>query len=260
MIRILADLHIHTALSPCAEREMTPPAIVREALRKGLEMIAVCDHNSAGNVAAVHAAAEAVSGAGDLGARLAVVAGMEITTSEEVHVLGFFPDASAAARAAEEVRSGLPLWKALTSFGPRDAMRRPEQELMDAEGRVTGIEERMLGAASRFTLSQTVDLIRANGGLAVAAHVDRRAFSVIGQLGFLPPDARFDALEISAAGVARGRAAEFAKSGLTLLSGSDSHFLEDIGSSMTALELEEPCFEEMQRAFYGVGGRGCGIA
>ncbi len=268
MRRILADLHIHTALSPCAEREMTPPAIVREALRRGLEMIAVCDHNSAGNVEAVRAAAEAVSdagegGGGDMGARgarLAVVAGMEITTAEEVHVLGFFPDACAAVRAAEEVRSGLPLWKALTSFGPRDAMRRPEQELMDAKGRITGIEERMLGAASRFTLSQTVDLIRANGGLAVAAHVDRRAFSVIGQLGFLPPDVRFDALEISAAGAARGRAAEFAKSGLTLLSSSDSHFLGDIGSSMTALELEEPSFEEMRRAFHGSGGRGCRIA
>jgi PHP family Zn ribbon phosphoesterase len=252
MRRILADLHIHTALSPCAEREMTPPAIVREALRKGLEMIAVCDHNSAGNTAAVCAAAR--------GAALAVVAGMEITTMEEVHVLGLFPDAVEAARASEVVTEGLPLWKALTTFGPGDAVRRPEQELMDADGKVMAIEERMLGAASRFTLSQAVDLIRAHGGLAVAAHVDRRAFSVVGQLGFLPPEVRFDALEISAAGKARGRAAEFAGSGCILVSSSDSHFLEEIGSSMTALDLEEPSFEEMRRAFYGLGGRGCRIA
>jgi PHP family Zn ribbon phosphoesterase len=254
MRRILADLHIHTALSPCAEREMTPPAIVREALRKGLEMIAVCDHNSAGNTAAVCAAA------GKDARPLFVVAGMEITTMEEVHVLGLFPDAVEAARASEAVTEGLPLWKALTSFGPGDAVRRPEQELMDADGKVMSIEERMLGAASRFTLSQAVDLIRAHGGLAVAAHVDRRAFSVVGQLGFLPPEVRFDALEISAAGKARGRAAEFAGCGCILVSGSDSHFLEEIGSSMTALDLEEPSFEEMRRAFRLEGGRGCRIA
>jgi PHP family Zn ribbon phosphoesterase len=255
MRRIMADLHIHTALSPCAEREMTPPAIVREALRKGLQMIAVCDHNSAGNVEAVRDAAKAAGAP-----PLSVVAGMEITTSEEVHVLGLFPDADAAARASEEVKGGLPLWKALTSFGPGNTVRRPEQELMDAEGRITGIEERMLGAASRFTLSRTVELIREHGGLAVAAHVDRRAFSVVGQLGFLPPEVRFDALEISAAGVSRGRAPAFAGSGCVLVSGSDSHFLEEIGSSRTVLEVEEPSFEEMKRAFYGRDGRGCGIA
>ena len=72
-----ADLHVHTALSPCAAEEMTPPAIVARALAEGLEMIAVCDHNSAANAAAVQAAA---------GARLTVLAGMEVT-SAEAHLL-----------------------------------------------------------------------------------------------------------------------------------------------------------------------------
>ena len=93
-----ADLHVHTALSPCADDEMTPPAIVAAALAEGLAMIAVCDHNSARNVAAVQEAA---------GERLAVLAGMEITTAEECHVVGLFPDASAAQAAGAEVGASL---------------------------------------------------------------------------------------------------------------------------------------------------------
>ncbi len=250
MSRILADLHIHTALSPCAEREMTPPAIVAEAVRRGIGVIAVCDHNSAGNAGAVARAARG----------LAVIPGMEITTAEEVHVIALFPDTEAAERAAREVKESLPMWKALTSFGPGESLRRPEQEMMDERGEVTGIEERMLASASRFTLAEAVDLIRDHGGLAIAAHVDRRAFSVVGQLGFFPEDVRFDALEISAAGAARGRAAQFASRGLPLVSSSDSHFLSEIGASATALEVEAPSFEEIRRAFRGDGGRRCGIA
>jgi hypothetical protein len=139
-------------------------------------------------------------------------------------------------------------------------LRIPEQELVDPEGKVTSIEERMLAAASRFTLSETVDLIHRHGGLAVAAHMDRRSFSVPSQLGFLPPDVAFDGLEVSAAGVARGRAAEFAAHGLPLVSSSDGHFLEDIGSSRTMLSVEGPSFAELEMALRGIEGRGCAIA
>ena len=203
MMRLAADMHIHTVLSPCASRDMTPPAIVREAARKGMAVIAVCDHNSAGNVEAVAAAAAAIPDGP------VVIPGIEITTAEEVHVLGFFPDAAAACRAAGEVTAGLPPWRPLAARTSTAGAREPEQELVDEKGSVTGIEDRMLAAASRFTLSQTVDLIHRHGGLAVAAHMDRKSFSVPGQLGFLPPEVPFDGLEISAAGAARGRAAEF---------------------------------------------------
>jgi len=257
MMRLLADMHVHTVLSPCASREMSPPAIVREALRRGLAMIAVCDHNSAGNVRAVM---EAAARAAAREAGLTVIAGMEITTAEEAHVLGLFPDAAAAERAAEEVRAGLPLWRPLSSNGPAAALRSPEQELVGAAGELICIEEMMLSAASRFALSEAVALIHRHGGLAIAAHMDRRSFSVASQLGFLPPDVPFDALEISAAGAARGRAKEFAAHGLPLVSSSDSHFLDDIGISRTALAVQTPCFAELALALAGAGGRGCWIA
>ena len=105
MVRsIRADLHIHTALSPCASEEMRPPAIVREALKKGLDMIAICDHNTAGNVKATQTAAAGY---------LTVIPGIEITTAEEVHVLGLFPSSEEATAIATEVRNTLPIAKTL---------------------------------------------------------------------------------------------------------------------------------------------------
>lgn len=244
MKRFGADLHIHTALSPCAAEEMTPPAIVREALAKGLDMIGICDHNTAGNVAAVCTAARD---------KIAVLPGMEIMTVEEVHVVALFPDAEAACRAGDEVRETLPL-------ATRKAKREAPQRLMDAEGHVIGLESRLLSTASRLTLSEAVDLIRRHGGVAVAAHADRPSFSVVSQLGAFPEDIRFDAVEISAAGFRAGRHAAFASLGLPMLVSSDSHSLEEVGCCPTVFEMHAPSFQELTLAFQGVDGRRCRLA
>ena len=244
MKRFYADLHIHTALSPCAADEMTPPAIVKAALEKGLAMIAICDHNSSGNAAAVQAAAAG---------RLAVLAGMEVASAEEVHVLGWFPDADSAAAAAAQVLASLPESR-------RASRRMGEQRLMDASGTVVGMEKKMLSAASALDLSGAVRLIREHGGLAVASHVDRPSFSVFSQLGLLPKEPRFDALEISGVGLSTGRAGEFAAVGLPLVASSDSHFLEDVGTCRTVCEMSQATFAELALALRGVGGRSCACA
>src|SRR5450756_872374 len=50
---IKADLHVHTCLSPCSGLDMSPREVVNAALQKGLDLIGICDHNSAENVRAV---------------------------------------------------------------------------------------------------------------------------------------------------------------------------------------------------------------
>jgi hypothetical protein len=220
MIRVAADLHVHTCLSPCAERAMRPRAIVEAAVRRGIGMIGVCDHNSAANVRAVAEAA---------GTRLCVIAGMEITTNEEAHVIGLFPSAAEAEEAAREVAGSLR-------------------------------EPLMLSVASAFSLEGTVDLVHRHGGLAIAAHVDRRSFSVPSQLGFIPPEAGFEALEISAHGARVGRAKAFADLGFTMTTGSDAHAPELVGEGFVLLDVEEPCFQELALALAGSAGRGCEIA
>ncbi len=231
----MADLHVHTALSPCAAEEMTPPAIVARAVELGLDMIAICDHNSAGN-------AEATQGAA--GGRLAVLAGIEVTTAEEAHVLGLFPGAAAAEAVGREVQAALP---------PRARE-----------------DHRLLSTGCGLGVTEAVALIHRHGGVAVAAHVDRPSFGVIAQLGFWPQEAGFDAAEISAAGARRlagGRAASQIPNprlqipeGLPVMCGSDAHSLDELGAGRTVAEMEEATFGELVSALRGLGGRRCGCA
>jgi hypothetical protein len=240
-----ADLHVHTALSPCADGEMTPPAIVEAALAEGLGMIAICDHNTARNVAAVQEAA---------GDRLAVLAGMEITTAEECHVVGLFPAAAAAEAAGAEVGASLGTVDEgyETYFG--------EQHLLDARGRETGREPLALATATTLDVDATVDLVHRHGGLAVAAHIDRKSFGVIGQLGIFPA-AGFDAVELSRHVPAGSeREAEFAVYDLPVLHSSDAHYRSDVGAARTAVTCERPSFAELALALRGLEGRRVGDA
>jgi len=239
-----ADLHIHTALSPCASAEMTPPAIVAAALEVGLDMIAVSDHNTAGNVTAVQQAADAAGG------RLTVLAGMEITSLEEVHVLGLFPDVEAAESVAARLRALLP------EADPGYYSFFGEQPLLDATGCEVGTETAALAYATPLDLNETVALVHGAGGLAIAAHVDRKAFSVFSQLGFFPPDAGFDGIEVSRhLKPDSPRWEEFTALRLPVTGSSDGHFLEEIGGAATELSIAEPTFAELALALAGAGGR-----
>lgn len=251
MIVFHADLHIHTALSPCADDAMTPLAIAQTAVEAGLDMIAVCDHNTVGNVTAVMEAARRVveiSGRG-----LAVLAGMELTTAEEIHVLGLFGDMVKAEAAAAEAQATLPVCAvASRRFG--------DQRVMDADGNTLRLDERVLSVGTTFALEAAVDLIRRHGGIAVASHVDRPSYSVTSQLGFFPEEVRFDAVELSPVGLESGRHREFARLGCPVLASSDSHFLWDIGACRTEVAAEAVTFDELRRALQGEGGRACRCA
>jgi predicted metal-dependent phosphoesterase TrpH len=240
----LADLHIHTALSPCADEAMTPPVIVGAALTEGLGMIAVCDHNSARNVAAVQEVA---------GDHLVVLAGIENTTAEECHVVGLFPDAAAAEGASAEVGA------TLDAAGDGYETFFGEQRLLDAAGQETGRERLALATASSLGVDAAVALVHRHGGLAVAAHIDRQSFGVIGQLGFFPAEAGFDAVEVSRH-VPAHRESEYEVHGLPILHSSDAHRVHDVGAARTAVVCEHPGFEELTLAVRGLEGRRIGDA
>ena len=205
-------------------------------------MIAICDHNAAGNLAAAFEAADG---------EIAVIAGMEIMTSEEAHILGLFPGIPEALAAAAEVRAALPdtTEAASKKFG--------EALLMNAKGDVVGTETKMLSSASEFALSDTVALIKRHNGLAIAAHVDRPSFSVISQLGLFPEDVQFDAIELSAAKRSASAEAQLAKLGLPMLYSSDSHFLDNVGDACTIFEMREATFDELALTLKGIEGRRC---
>ncbi len=233
-----ADLHIHTCLSPCADIEMAPPAIIKQAKARGLDIIGICDHNSAENVLAVKKAGEKEG--------VYVLAGMEICTSEEVHIMGFFGDENKLNKMQSIVYAHLP--------GRNDEKKFGKQEIVDEHGALLGKNEKLLIGAVSLTLERIVDFIHGLGGVAIASHIDRQAFGLIGQLGFIPPGLKLDALEVSA-NCSPEKAADYRNYGLALVRSSDAHFLADIGKAVTPFLLEIPSFTEIARALSGNAGR-----
>ncbi|HSA96817.1 MAG TPA: PHP domain-containing protein, partial [Acidobacteriota bacterium] len=212
-----ADLHIHTCLSPCGELTMYPRAVAAAALAAGLDIIAVTDHNSTENAAAVRAAAR--------GTRLAVLPGLEITTEEEAHILGIFDAGADLAPVQETVYGRLPDAPSLRSFSE-------DQVIVDAEDGVTGFNPHGLFGATMLSAREAVGLIHDHGGLAVAAHLDRPSFSVLSQLGFIPPGLELDAVEGSPLLTLEEAVNTFRlETPLPILLSSDAHKPEDIGAA-----------------------------
>ncbi len=228
-----ADLHIHTCLSPCADGEMSPPTVVRLGRERGLDLIAICDHNSAENVEAASRAAE--------GTGLAVVGGMEITSREEVHVLGLFRDDRALYSMQELVYENL--------RGENDPEAFGEQLVMNERGEVVRHNPRLLLAATSLTLEEVVRTIHDLGGIAIASHVDRPSFSVISQLGFIPDGLGLDGVE------ARSENLPAIPEGLAVVRSSDAHRPEEIGAERTRFLVERPTVSEIGLALKQAQGR-----
>ncbi|MDI6824486.1 MAG: PHP domain-containing protein [Bacillota bacterium] len=240
-----ADLHVHTALSPCADDDMSPWRVVAAAQVAGLDLIAVTDHNSCRQVRAVVEVGKM--------ADLAVLPGMEVQTREDVHLVCLFDTVEQAESWGEEVYEHLP------------ARRNPEQAfgkqlLFDTCDRLMGKEERLLLTACDLGVEQVVARVTALGGVVVPAHVDRQAYGLVYTLGFLPPGLDLLAAEISGREAEDAVRARFPQlGGIRLYAASDAHRLEEIGLHPSFLYLREPTVAELGLAFRGVGGRRVGI-
>lgn len=235
MVRVYAsDLHVHTCLSPCADVEMSPVNIVHTAVEAALDIIAVTDHNSGKNARAVIEAAANLP--------LTVIPGMEVQSREEVHLLSLF----GSVEALEE-------WDAYIYKYLPDVHNDPEifgyQPIVDKEGYVLRFEERLLINSLDLSLEEVVKGVRDRGGICIPAHVDREAFSIINQLGYIPPGLPIAAVEIT--GGQNGKVPE----GYEVMAASDAHVLRAIGQRRTLFLLEAPTVEELHQGFRGEGGR-----
>lgn len=221
---IAVDLHMHSCLSPCGDELMTPNNIVNMAKIKGLDAIAVCDHNTARHLPAIDAVARE--------AGMTLLPGMELTTAEEVHLLAYFGDVAAALEFSDYVYDYLPpIPNRPEFFG--------EQIQLDAEDEPVRSEPKLLLTALELGLDQLVADINRAGGLAVPAHINRGANGLLVNLGMLPPDARFAALEVSSAVPAPQRDLGAYK----LLYSSDAHCLENIAEREYFLNVPDPSRE-----------------
>jgi len=238
MKRLCVDLHIHTCLSPCGDLSMDPKRVVERALACGLDLIAICDHNSTGNCGAVMEAAR--------GGSLSVLPGCEICTAEEIHLLALFETLEVALSFQGYLDAHLTGSNSPEVFG--------YQIEADADGNFTGeCTDFLLGALDQGA-NEVATAVKDAGGLVVCAHIDRKSFSVISQLGFMPPDLVPDAVEMTLPGL-KGDFPLAHAAGFPVITASDAHFPHDVGRWTTLCEMEEPTFAELAMALHGLGGR-----
>ncbi|MCI8496733.1 MAG: PHP domain-containing protein [Clostridiales bacterium] len=237
MSRFYYDLHLHSALSPCGDNDMTPNNIVNMAKLSGLDLIALTDHNSCLNCEAAMQVGEAIG--------LLVAPGMELCTAEEFHMVCLLPDLERALELSRIVREKTPPVKNRPDiFG--------DQLVMNCDDEVTGKEEILLVNASTLTVTEAKKLVLELGGACFPAHIDKSAYSILASLGEIPPEADFHTVEISQRGdVAALREAHPLLQDMTLLKSSDAHYLCDIAEQGAWLDLPELSIEALIDAVNG---------
>lgn len=220
-----ADIHIHSALSPCAENRMTPGEILGTLIRMGIDVFSITDHNSGFNCAAFSAAAEERG--------VLFIPGIELQSAEEIHLLGYFPDLQALEMfCAAVVKPGM-------MQGVRnDPLRFGNQLKIRSSGEIIGEEEDMLSMPLRQSIDMLVERIHDFNGVAVAAHIDR-GFSVISHLGYIPPELRLDAVEVMDPGKNEEiRSMAMKGTDLNIISSSDAHYLDMIKAPKMRMRLK----------------------
>jgi PHP family Zn ribbon phosphoesterase len=239
-----ADLHVHTVLSPCAEIEMLPPLIVQAALDKGIQMIAVTDHNATANIKAVQQAAE--------GTDLVVLPGMELQTREEVHVLCLFDTLDQVNELQHTVDELLPPFA-------NDPEHFGIQLIVDPQGELVATENRLLLSSVDISFSEAFNLVNNLEGMFIPAHVNRKAYGLIEVLGFVPLDVHVEALEISRHIKPGEVSLKFPQiKGYPLVQNGDVHRLDEF-LGVNHFHIAAPTIEEIRLAILGQENRSLSI-
>ncbi len=215
------DLHIHSCLSPCGDNDMTPNNIAGMAMLAGLQIIALTDHNSCKNCPAFFRVCEQYG--------LIPIAGMELTTAEDIHLVCLFATLEEAMSFDREVAARrILIPNRIDIFG--------EQLILDENDRVIGSEESLLTNATTLSLEEAEALARYFGGAAYPAHIDREANGIIATLGTLPEEPAFAAAEFHDREKIAAYRERYPVPAQTLVC-SDAHYLGDIPDAVNKLEL-----------------------
>ncbi len=215
------DLHIHTCLSPCGDDDMTPANIVGMAALKGLDVIAVTDHNSCKNCGSAMVLGKEYG--------ITVIPGMELTTQEEVHVICLFPSLEQAMAFDNYVEAHLlPIPNRPETFG--------KQQLISETDEIIGEYPTLLISATDISFDDVYTLLKPYQGVMIPAHIDKNSFSLISNLGFIPPDSLFASFELkNMKNLHKLTETNPTLKGRTVISNSDAHYLEYISEPVNSL-------------------------
>lgn len=229
MVNLTYDLHIHSCLSPCGDDDMTPGNIVGMAAVKGLDVIALTDHNTCRNCPAAMAIGQQYG--------VMVIPGMELTTIEEVHAVCLFPTLQAALQFDAFV------YERLIKFPNREEIF-GRQLLYNEEDEIAGTEPMLLISSVNISFDELWDLVCSYDGVMFPAHIEKSANSLIANLGFVPPDSKFKTAELK--DLKKLHSVKQTNPYLEtcrIISNSDAHYLEDIQEPELTMLVQEKCVE-----------------
>ena len=237
-MKISYDFHIHSCLSPCGDLFMSPRVIAEELSQRDIKIAALTDHNTSLNCPAFKIACEKLG--------IFPLFGMEIQSMEELHLLCLFEDLQVAMDFSQEIYQILPNIKNIPE-------KNGDQVYVNEDDEILGELEKYLIMSVPLSIEEIEEKVHQLGGLFIPAHVDRPAFSMFSQLGYVPKG-NYDALEVT-------RIPPMVQNPLTnqlepldvysysLITSSDAHFEEHIGRRTTILEIEgELSFASIKKA------------
>lgn len=225
MVSLSYDLHIHSCLSPCGDNDMTPANIVHMSALKGLDVIAVTDHNTCKNSKAVAAMAKKL--------RITALYGMELCTQEEVHVICLFETVEAAMDFDFFVsRRIIPIKNNVKIFG--------NQYLYNEYDQIIGEEDILLIGATSISFDDVFSIVNSYEGVMIPAHIDKSSNSLLTNLGFIPEESKFQTVELKNLKnlhELQGKNPYLNK--CNIISSSDAHYLEHLNEPVNFLYAEE---------------------
>ncbi|HAN44226.1 MAG TPA: phosphoesterase [Ruminococcaceae bacterium] len=225
------DLHIHSCLSPCGDDDMTVNNIVNMAQLNGIDIIALTDHNTCKNCPAFIKAAK--------DKKLLALSGMELCTSEEIHIICLFPSLDNAMAFDSYVYTRLPNMQNNPGiFG--------QQLILNENDEIIGREDKLLINAADISVAQISGLMCEFGGFAFPAHIDKNSFSILSVLGFIPPEYGFTAFELSNSNrLSEYKISYFGFCSANIIVNSDAHYLWDISEGENSLTLDEKSYNAL---------------
>ncbi|SDC41874.1 MULTISPECIES: PHP domain-containing protein [unclassified Candidatus Frackibacter] len=235
-----ADFHVHTVLSPCGDIIMTPQNIIDTAQARGIDILAVTDHNSAENLRVTMELAEE--------SKIKIIPGMEVETKEGIHLIALFSDLEQVIDFQKIIYNNLPSVKNNEDlFGP--------QLITNNQDKFIDRLERLLLISANLSLEKIVNEVRQRNGVVYPAHIDRKEYSILTNLGFIPAEIDFPVLEVSKHASISDLYNRFPLlRSYQLVRASDAHYLHDIVPNLS-LKLAEPTLEEILLAFRRESGR-----
>ena len=224
MNRYYYDLHIHSCLSPCGDDDNTPNNIAGMASLCGLNIVALTDHNTTDNCPAFFEAAKRYG--------IVAIAGMELTTSEDIHVVCLFETLEGAMAFGEKVKSlKIPYKNRPDIFG--------KQLILDGKDNLIGEEENLLINATLISINEVPDMVREFGGICYPAHIDRQSNGIISVLGTFPRSPHFNCAELYNKENSTEYVQKYGLQNKKIIVSSDAHTLTDMRDRENYFDLDD---------------------